>query len=194
MKLLRSLLVVVCLSMPVVGFSERCVIESEQLHVDHFQFANTSAELETIDICADRRKRVRLDVSGSFPKLETVSYQGSFGKMWGIFTGDYPELSSLNFECTTCKMDMDFRGVWHRDATIFIRNEGEPIVLKCPQNVGVVVHTKMGTSGKVLLNGSFVKKGYGVWNKTYHNSLVGTSPVTLTFVVESYGRGLVTLR
>lgn len=177
-----------------MGFSEQFVVEKEQFHIDTFQFRDKCSSLESIDINAERKKCVRLDVSGSFPQLERVSYKGSFGKMWGMFTGDYPKLDTLDFECSACRMEMDCRGSWHQPATVVIRNENAPIILMCPRDVGVVIRTKVGPQGKVLIHGSYQKKGRGIWNRTYHNSLVGVSPITVTFIVESYGQGSITLR
>lgn len=182
------------LSVPLCGLSERYVMENEQFYVDHLSFSDTHANLETMDICAERKKRVHLDVSGNFPKLESVNYTGSFGRLTGMFTGNYPELSSLTFVCTTCKMDMDFRGVWYRDVSIVLHNETEPIVLICPQDVGVIVHTRTSMQGKVVVGNQFTKQGRGIWKKTYHNSLVGRSPITLTFIVESGLGGTITIR
>lgn len=194
MKFLCWFCLNVCLALPFCGWSERYVLESEQFYVDRLTFDDTHTQLETMDIWAERKKRVHLDVSGDFPKLESVNYQGSFGCLTGVFTGNYPELTSLTFTCTTCKMNMDFRGMWHQDASILIHNETEPIVLICPQNVGVIVHTKTSMQGKVVVGPQFTKQGRGIWNKTYHNALVGSSPVTLTFVVESCQGGNISIR
>ncbi len=147
-----------------------------------------------MEIQAQRKKRVHLDASGDFPKLESIVYQGSFGFLRAKLTGNFPRLTSLAVTGTSCKMDLDFRGQWERNTVITVRNEGEPLILALPQDVGVVVHTKVSTKGKVIIEGDLVKCGRGIWNKTYCNAWVGLSPITLIFEVQSGSGGTITLR
>nr|WP_231881970.1 hypothetical protein [Candidatus Chlamydia sanziniae] len=170
------------------------VVEEERFHIDRFNFSGYFPDMESMEIEAQYKKRVEFDVTGDFPKLESIVYKGSFGYLRAKFKGHYPCLTLLNFLCTSCKMDMDFRGDWLQSGSITIRNEEEPIVLLLPKNVGVIVHTTTSLKGKVCIEGSFVKQGRGIWNKTYHNSSVGSSPVTLVFHVRSSGSGTITLR
>lgn len=168
--------------------------EDEKFFVDAFDFSGEYPEMETIEIHAQRKKRVTLDVSGNFPKLESIVYQGSFGLLQAQMTGTYPELSSLTMQCTACKMQMDFRGEWKQNAFITASNEQEPMIVILPKNVGVVVHTKTTFKGKVYVEGDYTKQGRGIWNRVYHNPLVGISPITLTFTLHSDGGGSITLR
>ncbi|ADZ18436.1 hypothetical protein [Chlamydia psittaci] len=179
-------------SLPV--YSEHYISEDEKFHIDRFNFSGEFPDMETMEIHAQRKKRVHFDVSGDFPKLESIVYNGSFGFLRAKLTGRYPELTSLVISCSSCKMDLDFRGKWERNATISLSNEAEPLTLTLPKNVGVIVHTKVSTKGKVMLEGDFEKRGRGIWRKTYHNSLVGIAPVTLVFEVQSGSGGTITLR
>ncbi|WP_201456637.1 hypothetical protein [Chlamydia sp. 17-3921] len=163
------------------------VSEEESFFVHHLNFSGDFPDMETMEIQAQRKKQVKFDASGNFPKLESVFYRGSFGSLKANFSGCYPNLSSVNFSCTACKMDLDFRGQWFQNNSIVISNEEQPISLILPQDVGIIVHTKTTFKGKVFINGDFVKQGHGIWNKTYHNSLVGISPITLVFHVRSSG-------
>ncbi|WP_174165546.1 hypothetical protein [Chlamydia serpentis] len=166
--------------------------EEESFYTHRFDFSKNYPDMENIEIQAQRKKRVEFNMTGEFPRLETVDYVGSFGHLRAKFRGHYSVLSCLNFSCGACKMDMDFRGNWRKSGTITICNQQEPITLKLPQDVGVIVHTKISLKGKVCILGNLVKQGWGVWNKTYHNDLVGVSEVTLVFNVAS-GGGTITL-
>ncbi|QVE48706.1 hypothetical protein SBV42_02825 [Chlamydia crocodili] len=179
-------------SLPV--FSEHYISEDEKFYIDRFNFSGEFPDMETMEIHAQRKKRVHFDASGEFPKLESIVYNGSFGFLRAKLTGNYPGLTSLVFTCSSCKMDLDFRGNWHKNTTISVSNESEPLTLTFPKNVGVIVHTKVSTKGKVVLEGDFEKRGRGIWNKTYHNSLVGIAPITLVFEVHSGSGGTITLR
>lgn len=179
-------------SLPV--FAEHYISEDEKFYIDRFNFSGEFPDMETMEIHAQRKKRVHLDASGDFPKLESIVYNGSFGSLRAKLTGNYPELTSLVFVCSSCKMDLDFRGQWQKNTTISVSNESEPLTLTLPKDVGVIVHTKVSTKGKVVLEGDFEKRGRGIWNKTYHNSLVGVVPITLVFEVYSGSGGVITLR
>ncbi|MEF9496656.1 hypothetical protein [Chlamydia sp. 04-14] len=179
-------------SLPV--FSEHYISEDEKFYIDRFNFSGEFPDMETMEIHAQRKKRVHFDASGEFPKLESIVYNGSFGFLRAKLTGNYPELTSLVFACSSCKMDLDFRGRWQQNTTISVSNESEPLTLTFPKNVGVIVHTKVSTKGKVVLEGDFEKRGRGIWNKTYHNPLVGIAPITLVFEVRSGSGGTITLR
>ncbi|EPP35339.1 putative lipoprotein [Chlamydia ibidis] len=167
--------------------------DDESFHVDKFDFSGKFPELEVMEIRAERKKRVHFDASGEFPELETITYKGSFGYLKAKVTGNYPKLSSMTIDCTSCKMDIDCRGIWSRSAHIFIHNISEPINIILPKDVGVVVHTKVSTGGKVAVQGDLIKKGRGIWAKTYLNSLANTSAIVLTFEVNSDAGGIITL-
>lgn len=169
------------------------VSEEETFYVHKLNFSGEFPDMETMKIHAQRKKHVKFDVTGNFPKLETISYLGSFGYLHADFKGEYPSLTSIHISCTTCQMDMDFRGKWFQNSTIFICNEKQPISLVLPRDVGVIVHTTTTLQGKVLVEGDLIRSGRGVWHKTYHNSSVGTSPITLVFHVKSSG-GTISLR
>ncbi|ANG66220.1 hypothetical protein JG731_03935 [Chlamydia gallinacea] len=195
---LFSLILFFCFSLGLVNsslFSEQHYIsEDEQFHIDRFNFSGAFPEMETMEIHAQRKKRVYFDASGDFPRLTSIVYQGSFGFLRGKLTGNYPELTALEFSCSSCKMDLDFRGTWHKHTHITVNNESERVTLVLPKNVGVVVHTQVSTKGKVMVEGDLVQRGRGIWKKTYSNSLVDVAPVTLVFNVQSRSGGTIVLR
>ncbi|BAE81628.1 conserved hypothetical protein [Chlamydia felis Fe/C-56] len=162
--------------------------------MDRFNFSGKFLDMETMEIHAQRKKRVHFDASGVFPKLESIVYNGSFGFLRAKLTGWYPELTSLVIACSSCKMDLDFRGKWEKNTSISVSNESAPLTLTFPKDVGVIVHTKVSTKGKVIVEGNFEKQGRGIWKKTYHNSLVGIAPITLVFDVHSGSGGTITLQ
>ncbi len=168
--------------------------EDEKFYVDTFDFSGNFPDTETIEIHAQRKKRVHFDVSGQFPKLETISYQGAFGLLRAKLTGEYPELSLLTMSCTSCKMDLDFRGNWKKNVTVQISNESEPITVILPKEVGVIVHTQVSMKGQVITSSELTQKGRGIWRKTFQNSLVREAPVTLTFHINSSNGGTIILR
>ncbi|CRI33104.1 Uncharacterized protein BN1224_CV14_A_06130 [Chlamydia pneumoniae] len=161
--------------------------EEESFYTHRFDFSKSYPDMENMEIQAQRKKRVEFNLTGEFPKLETLNYQGSFGHLRAKCRGVYPVLYALNFSCSSCKMDMDFRGKWNRSSTITISNQKESINLKLPKDVGVIVNTKTSLKGNVCPGSTFIKQGWGVWNKIYHNDLVGFSEVTLIFNVSSEG-------
>ncbi|AAX50745.1 hypothetical protein [Chlamydia trachomatis] len=176
------------------AFGAHFLAEEEQFYMDRFVFSGQYPDMETMEIHAERKKRVQFNVTGSFPKLESVVYKGSFGLLRSKIKGECPELSSVNLSCTSCRMDLDFRGEWKKNASIYIRNEQEPITIMLPKDIGVVVYTQVDMNSKVVAEGSLIKRGRGFWKKTFRNSLVGESPVTLTFHVETRNGGVIFLR
>lgn len=154
-------------------------------HVDVFDFSKTYPLLENIDIDARRKKKVEFNLTGEFPVLETLTYDGTFGSLVGRFTGTFPKLREVNFLCTSCAMDFNLLGKWERSCEINIRGMKEDIILKVPKDIGVIVHTKVGVRGKVVIADMKKKGWFGVLNKTYRNSLAKTSEVVLTINVEA---------
>lgn len=155
-------------------------------HVDRFDFSGSFPNLEDIDIDARKKKRVEFDLSGDYPKLASVNYEGSFGHLKGDLTGKYPLLSSVNILCTSCAMQLNLAGEWKQSCQIAIRGMKEDIVLTLPEDVGLIIHTKTSPSGKVIAKEGLKKKGwFKIWKKTYHNALAETAPVVLTLDIET---------
>lgn len=190
----RSVLLLGCIVFCFPLFGKHYVARDEKLHTDYLDFSSTFSDMETLEIHAQRKKRIHFDVSGSFPNLETIHYQGSFGYLRANITGDYPAMHAMAFTCSSCRMELDFQGRWYKDACIRIANEGEPIVLTLPSDVGVIVHTDISMKGKIVIEHDLQKQGFGLWKKTYRNALVGHSPITLVFEVRSGAGGMIILR
>lgn len=187
-------LLTICGVFGLPAFGAHFLAEEEQFYMDRFVFSGQYPDMETMEIHAERKKRVQFDVTGSFPKLESVVYKGSFGLLRSKIKGECPELSFVDLSCTSCRMDLDFRGDWKKNAAIHIRNEQEPITILLPKDVGVVVYTQVDMNSKVVAEGALMQKGRGFWKKTFRNSLVGEAPVTLTFHVATRNGGTIFLR
>jgi hypothetical protein len=162
--------------------------------VDVFDFAGCYPELKKIDIEARKKKNVEFILTGDYPTLETVTYEGSFGVLKGKLTGNFPLLDRMQFLCSQCAMDLDLTSQWQKSCVIRIKGADEKIVVTLPANVGLVVHTKTALKGKVLPREDLIKKNrFGVCNKTFENSLAETAPIVLTLYIEA-GDGCISLR
>ncbi|MCC5832523.1 MAG: hypothetical protein JJU12_05720 [Chlamydiales bacterium] len=154
--------------------------------VDRFDFSGAFPNLENIDIDARKNKCVEFDLSGEYPLLTSVNYEGSFGSLKGALTGKYPILSTVNILCTSCAMQLDLTGEWERSCRITIRGVKEDIALTLPEGIGLIIHTKTSPSGKVIAKEGLKKKGWlKILKKTYHNALAETAPIVLTLDIET---------
>lgn len=157
----------------------------EKKRVDVYDFSGAFHQLENIDIDAKRKKRVELYLTGEYPNLETVIYEGSFGSLKGELTGHFPKLTSVDILCTSCAMNFDLIGKWEKSCEINIRGMKEDIYLTLPKDIGIIVRTHVGARGRVFA-GDLKKKGWlGVLNKTYRNPLAETADIVLTINVET---------
>ncbi len=152
--------------------------------IDRYDFSGVFSNLENIDIDARRKKRVEFDLTGEYPLLETLNYEGGFGHLDAKLTGAFPILQVVNFLCTNCAMEFDLGGKWEQSCEINIRGLKEDVVITLPSDVGLVIHTKTSTRGKVIASDQLKKKGWiGFWNKTFiHNP---EAEVVLTLNVET---------
>ncbi|WP_213318705.1 hypothetical protein [Chlamydiifrater volucris] len=164
----------------------------EELYVERFDFSGKYPDLQDIDIDARRNKRVFLDCSGQFPLLKTISYEGTFGVLNGNFTGNYEALDYLSIRCTSCKINLSFEGLWKKDAVVNIRNRSEPICLRLPKTVGVIVQTRTSFGGKVNISQEYRQRKKGFRNKVFYNELAGTFP-TITFDIQTCDGGSITI-
>lgn len=155
-------------------------------------FSGSFPELKAIDIDARRQKRVALHLAGDYPCLEKIQYEGTFGCLTGTLTGVFPVLESMQYFCTTCSINLDLTGTWEKSCHIVIKNRGEPIVLKFPKDIGVIVKTKTAVKGKVKAVGLEKKKGH-LKTRIFTNSLFPESPVVLNVEIETVQGGDITL-
>lgn len=164
------------------SFSTRRVKE----RVDRYDFSGEFLNLENIDIDARKQKRVEFDLSGTYPLLTSVNYEGSFGHLKGDLTGNFPCLNLVNILCTSCAMQLDLTGEWQQSCQITIRGLKEDVAVKLPENVGLIIHTKTSPTGKVITKEGLKKKGwFKVWKKTFHNELAEIAPIVLTLDIET---------
>ena len=153
--------------------------------VDVFDFEGNYPELTNIDISARKKKHVEFYLTGEYPVLESVNYEGSFGILEGKLTGNFPKLALINFLCTNCAMKLDLATKWQKSCVITIRGEDEDIYLTLPKDVGLVVHTKTAVKGKVIVPEGLKKKNrFGIRNKTFENELAQTAEIVITLNVE----------
>lgn len=165
------------------SFSQR---ERPRERVDTYDFSGIFPNLENIDIDAKRKKRVEFDLSGEYPLLTSVNYEGSFGHLNGKLTGQYPALTLVNLFCTNCAMQLDLSGAWQRSCEINIIGQKEDVMLTLPEGVGLIIHTKTAPSGKVVAKEGLKKQGvFHIWKKTYQNDLAETADIVLTLYVET---------
>lgn len=157
----------------------------EKKRVDVYDFSGSFPQLENIDIDAKRKKRVELYLTGVYPNLETLIYEGTFGSLKGELTGQFPKLKSVDILCTSCAMNFDLEGKWEKSCEINIRGMKEDICLTIPKDIGIIVRTRVGARGRVFA-GDLKKKGWlGVLNKTYRNHLAETAEIVLTINIET---------
>lgn len=151
----------------------------QKKYVDTFDFAGEYEKLKNIDIDARKKKRVELLLTGKYPALESINYEGGFGSLTGKLSGFFPALSKVVFACSSASMDLDLTGEWKQDCEINITSPKGEIALTLPKDVGVIVHAKKKLLGKIQAEG-LQKKGRGLMHKTYVNQEYGKNPVTLT--------------
>jgi hypothetical protein len=159
--------------------------QPKKQRVDVYDFEGTYPELEHIHIDAKRKKNVVFHLTGEYPALARVNYEGSFGVLSGELTGVFPQLEMINFLCSNCAIDLDLTAQWSRCCEINIRGVDEDIVLILPKDVGLEISTKVALKGKVLPCEGLKKKGrLGILKKTYVNDLLETSPIVLKINIE----------
>lgn len=167
-------------------------LREKKFRVDLFDFSGEYPHLENIDIDAKRKKRVEMLLTGEYPLLETINYEGTFGSMIGKFTGSFPKLTLANFVCSSATMQFDLTGDWQQSCEINIRGTTGQILVTLPKDVNVTVNTKTGPLGKVI-NSNLVKKGWGVLNKTFVNKQVPDEAVIHLNVNIETEKGKITL-
>lgn len=151
-------------------------VREHKYRVDVFDFSGDYPKLENIDIDGKRKKRVEMLLTGDYPILERINYEGTFGSLIGKLTGSFPKLSAVNFLCSSAAMQLDLSGKWEHNCEVNICGTTGNIVVHLPKDIGVIVHTKTGTTGKVV-NNVFRKKGWGWLNKAYVNEHFGDESV-----------------
>src|SRR5687768_7027847 len=81
-------------------------LRERKYRVDVFDFTGEYTLLENIDIDGRRKKRVEMFLTGAYPLLEKVNYEGSFGSVIGKLTGSFPKLAIVNFLCSSAAMQL----------------------------------------------------------------------------------------
>lgn len=158
--------------------------ETVKVKVDTFDFAGEYPDLKKIEIDAKHKMRVEMLLTGIYPALRTVQYDGTFGDLNGKFTGAFPLLEKVGILCGSTTMHLDFTGQWYKSCDILITAAIADLTIKLPKDVGVHVDTKTTIKSKVLLKNSELKKLGGGWlNKSYVNEAGRTHPISLNFTV-----------
>lgn len=152
--------------------------------VDVYDFADAYLNLEKIDIDAKRKKNVELYLTGDYPILKRITFDGGFGTLKGELTGSFPKLERVDFMCGNTDIDFDLQGEWKKSCTVNIRGGSENVAIKLPEDVGVVVHTKTKATGKVVATGLKKDGWLHILNKTFRNELANTAPIVITVNIE----------
>jgi hypothetical protein len=164
------------------------------LQKEVYDFSGDYPELEKIDIDATRKMRVEVSMTGNYPLLERILYEGGFGTLNGKLTGHFPNLTTIEFLCGSCAMDFDLRGRWEKSCTLRFCGRDENIILKLPSDIGIRIHTKTGLEGKVIVEAPLTKEGFfAIWSKRYSNELAETASIVLDLEVIT-GKGHIILR
>lgn len=157
----------------------------KKYRVDVYDFIGDYPHLEHIDIDARRKKNVELNLTGSYPVLERILYEGSFGTLRGKMTVCFPVLKQIDLLCGNTAMELDLRAAWKQSCDVHCTGAKERIILQLPKEVGVIAYVDTRLGAKVT-PGPLKKQGW--WRLThrmYKNELADTAPVVLTFHIES---------
>jgi hypothetical protein len=157
----------------------------EKKRIDLFDFSGDWPNMEDIDIDATRKKRVEVDLTGNYPLLERINFEGGFGLLRGQVTGNFPKLTLINFLCGSSAMTLDFTAKWIQSCEINIRGAREDVTLVLPSDVGLIVSTKVGPRGRVRVEEGLKKKGFGLLKKNYQNTLASTAEIVLQINIET---------
>lgn len=154
------------------------------MRVDQFDFSGEWPNLGKIEIDGKRKKRVEIDLSGTYPLLQKISFEGGFGVLDGQLTGEYPELESVQFLCGARKISLDLTAKWKKNCEIVVVGTTEDITLLLPPTVNLVVDTKVALKGKVFVEG-LTKANRSFLRKKYEKILDDADAVTLHIHVET---------
>lgn len=179
--LLATSLMAVEIDPSTASFTQR----KQQCRVDVYDFIGDYPNLKNIDIDAKRKKRVEFNLTGSYPVLEKIVYEGGFGSLNGLLVGDFPSLKQVNFLCGNMAMNFNLQGQWHQSCACTFRGAKEPIVLQLPKDVGVIAHVNTKLGAKVIA-GPLKKKGWWkITHRTYKNQLADTADIVLTLYIDA---------
>lgn len=144
--------------------------------IDLFDFSGEYVNLQDIDIDGKRLKEVEMLLTGTYPVLKSISFDGGLGSVDANLTGEFPVLEKINFVCNAAALKLDLTGQWKQDCSINIDSLCGEVNLILPKDVGVVVYSKNGLWR--LHKGELKKKGW-LKNKHYFNELYEKAPITL---------------
>ena len=137
--------------------------KTEQVEV--LDFAGIFPQLSKINIDARKKKCVELELTGEYPLLKSINFDGSFGRLDANLTGSFPVLTDVDVKVTSNKITMDLRGEWTQNCNIIITGTSADITLNLPKTVGLDIKTKTTLQGKVKAEhlkkqGRFTKKRF----------------------------------
>lgn len=139
----------------------------EKKYVEEMSFPGEYANLEKIDIDGRRKYRAEFTLPGSYPKLASVNYTASLGKLVAGLKGDFPELTSIEFIGASADMVIDLTGHFAKCCHVQISSQAGDVEILLPKDVGISLETKMGYKGSVVVFESLKKQGRGWLNKSY---------------------------
>lgn len=170
------------------SFSQR-----EKKRVEVYDFTGDYPNLSDIDIDARKKINVELLLSGNYPLLKKIHFEGGFGAIKGALTGQFPHLDSIIITCTDAFLDLDLCANWERPCEINITCTGD-VTLKLPKDVGLFVTIKTATPFEKIRNNHptlYKRKGV-LLQKIFLTPSTDTTPRPLTINLTS-DRGIITL-
>ncbi len=157
----------------------------KKFRVDVYDFIGEYPHLENIDIDARRKKNVELNLTGTYPVLERILYEGGFGNLRGKLTGRFPVLEQIELLCGNAAMELDLRTHWERSCSLHCIGAKERIVLQLPHDIGIIAYVDTRLGAKIS-PGPLKKQGWWrTMHRIYKNDLADTSPIVLTLHIES---------
>lgn len=167
----------------------------EKKKAELFEFSAEYPELYEIDIDGKRKVLTEIYLTGSFPVLESLTYEGGIGSFKAEMTGNFPKLKKALFSFVTADTLLDLRGHWTEECTIIIQNRRGNVTLWLPEDVAVEIITKTEPlqAQLVIENPQIKKKGLGIRQKTYLNAR-GWKEKPLLHLIIQKDKGQITLR
>lgn len=150
----------------------------KKTRVDYFDFSGEYTNLKNIDIDGKRLKEVEMTLTGNYPLLEKIQFEGGLGSISAKLTGTFPELKEIDFLCNAASLELDLSGKWDKECHINLTGSSGILKITLPKDIGIIVSTKAAGVGKVA-KGPLKKKGWGVISKNYVNELYEKTPITL---------------
>lgn len=167
--------------------------QREKKKVEVYDFTGDYPKLEDVDIDARKKINVELLLSGNYPLLKKINFEGGFGAVSGAITGTFPLLETVDIVCTDSLLSLNLDAKWEKECTINIAGTGD-IVLNLPKDIGLLVTIKTATPfEKIYVNHPSLFKRKGIlMQKIFLNPIAEgeTRPIKINIIS---AKGTITL-